>query len=238
MSHPLLNEYARLRDLVLQQPVDKMLSELSSRFPGAVTFSTSFSYEDQVITNLIDGHSITIFTLDTGRLFKSSYSTWQATNERFGLKIKAYYPDWQSLESFLSENGPDSFYQSIAQRKQCCFLRKVAPLKRALQHQSVWIAGLRAEHSSDRKKMEQLEWDKDNRIIKYHPLLHWTEEEVKQYVHRHQLPYNILHDQGYASIGCEPCTRPIKPGEDFRAGRWWWEQSDNKECGLHHLSTQ
>lgn len=237
MNHPLLHDYALLRPQLAQLPADKALSELAVRFPGAVTFSTSFSYEDQVITHLIAGEAISVFTLDTGRLFKSAYSTWQATNEHFGIRIKAYYPDSQDLEPFLATNGPDSFYQSVALRKQCCFLRKVAPLKRALQQQSVWITGLRAQHSADRESLEQWEWDEDNQVIKYHPLLHWSEEEVKEYVHRHRLPYNILHDQGYPSIGCEPCTRAIRPGEDFRAGRWWWEAGNTKECGLHHHTT-
>lgn len=241
MSQLLQQAYTLLRPQVAQQQATAVLPELVRRFPDAVTLSTSFSYEDQVITHLVAGYPVSVFTLDTGRLFRSTYATWQATNEYFGIKIKAFYPEQDALEAFLTEQGPDSFYQSPALRKQCCLLRKVLPLKRALKGQSVWITGLRAAHAAGRESLEPLEWDEDNQIIKYHPLLYWTDEEVKQYVHRHRLPYNVLHDQGYASIGCEPCTRPVRPGEDFRSGRWWWETGHSKECGLHvpdHLIIQ
>ena len=204
--------------------MDELLTELTKTFPGQVTFSTSFSYEDQVITHKILSNNlpIKIFTLDTGRLFPETYSVWRATNEKYDTHIKAYYPDSLLIEDYVSEKGPNAFYESIENRKECCHIRKVIPLKRALKDNAVWITGLRAQHSADRHDMPQIEWDESNNIIKYHPILHWTTEEVKQYINDNDIPYNILHDKGFVSIGCAPCTRAIRPGEDFRAGRWWW----------------
>jgi phosphoadenosine phosphosulfate reductase len=215
--------------------IDEVFLALSNQFPGQVTFSTSFSYEDQVITHKILSNNlpIKIFTLDTGRLFPETYSVWNSTNERYHTHIKAYYPDYSLLESFIEEKGPNSFYESVENRKDCCYIRKVDPLKRALKNNAIWITGLRAEHSADRHDMPQVEWDESNNIIKYHPILHWTTEEVKQYINENNIPYNSLHDRGFVSIGCAPCTRAIRPGEDFRAGRWWWEDNTKKECGLH-----
>jgi len=215
--------------------IDEVLIELTKEFPGQVTFSTSFSFEDQVITHKILSNQlpITIFTLDTGRLFPETYSVWSATNEKYNAHIKAYYPDHTLLENFVAAKGPNSFYESVENRKGCCYIRKVDPLKRALKNNAIWITGLRAEHSAERHDMPQIEWDESNQIIKYHPILHWTTEEVKQYISQNNIPYNPLHDRGFVSIGCAPCTRAIKPGEDFRAGRWWWENNTKKECGLH-----
>ena len=225
----------RIADQINVLSIDEVLSELSNQFPGQVTFSTSFSFEDQVITHKILSNqlAISIFTLDTGRLFPETYSVWSATNEKYNSHIKAYYPDHSLLENFVAEKGPNSFYESVENRKACCYIRKVHPLKRALKDHAVWITGLRAEHSADRHDIPQVEWDESNHIIKYHPILHWTTEEVKQYINQNNIPYNSLHDKGFVSIGCAPCTRAIKPGEDFRAGRWWWEDNTKKECGLH-----
>jgi phosphoadenosine phosphosulfate reductase len=211
------------------------LDRLVAIFPGQVTFSTSFGYEDQVITDFIakGQNNISIFTLDTGRLFPETYSTWSRTLEEYHLNIKAYYPHPALLEPFIEENGPNAFYESPELRKGCCHIRKVEPLKRALKNNAIWITGLRAEHSVARKDLAVLEWDETNQIIKYNPLLHWTTQEVINYVKEHNVPYNILHDRGFISIGCAPCTRAVRPGEDFRAGRWWWEDNSKKECGLH-----
>jgi phosphoadenosine phosphosulfate reductase len=215
--------------------IDELLLELTKTFPSKITFSTSFSYEDQVITHKILSNylPIKIFTLDTGRLFPETYSVWRSTNEKYDTHIKAYYPDSLLIEDYVSEKGPNAFYESVENRKECCHIRKVIPLKRALKDNAVWITGLRAEHSADRHNMPQVEWDESNNIIKYHPILHWTTEDVKQYISDNDIPYNILHDKGFVSIGCAPCTRAVKPGEDFRAGRWWWEDNSKKECGLH-----
>ncbi len=211
------------------------LSFLVNEFPGQITFSSSFSIEDQVIAHQILSNNIpvSIFTLDTGRLFAETYSVWSSTNEKYGAKIKAYYPDRALLENYLTDKGPNAFYDSVDNRKQCCYIRKVEPLKRALAGNAVWVTGLRAEHSPERKDLQLVEWDNGNKIIKYNPLLWWPTEELRTYISEHNVPYNILHDKGFVSIGCAPCTRAIKPGEDFRAGRWWWEEEGKKECGLH-----
>ncbi len=235
MFQTLKEQVSSIADAASVASTDELLLALANQFPGKVIFSTSFSYEDQVITHKILSTNlpIKIFTLDTGRLFPETYSVWRSTNEKYNTHIKAYYPDAISLENFVSEKGPNSFYESVENRKGCCYIRKVEPLKRALKDNSIWITGLRAEHSVDRSDMPQVEWDESNTIIKYHPILHWTTEEVKRYINENNIPYNILHDKGFVSIGCAPCTRAIKPGEDFRAGRWWWEENSKKECGLH-----
>jgi phosphoadenosine phosphosulfate reductase len=214
------------------------LAALAGAFPGQVTFSTSFGIEDQVIAHhILDAAlPVSIFTLDTGRLFAETYSVWSATNEKYDARVQAYYPDRALLESFLNEKGPNAFYASVANRKECCAIRKVEPLKRALQGQAVWVTGLRAEQSPERKDHQLVEWDEGNRIIKYNPLLHWDTGAVREYIDRYNIPYNPLHDRGFVSIGCAPCTRAIRAGEDFRAGRWWWEDNSKKECGLHAAS--
>lgn len=216
-------------------PMAEFLSLLARQFPGQVTFSTSFSFEDQVIAHEILSNAlpISVFTLDTGRLFAETYSVWSSTNAKYQSNVKAYYPNNTSLETFVQENGPNAFYESVDNRKKCCFIRKVEPLKRALKGNAIWITGLRAEHSPDRNNLATVEWDEGNQIIKYNPILHWTTEQVRKYIDDNNVPYNPLHDKGFVSIGCAPCTRAIRPGEDFRAGRWWWEDAAKKECGLH-----
>ncbi|HEX2606138.1 MAG TPA: phosphoadenylyl-sulfate reductase [Flavisolibacter sp.] len=235
MSISLQDRLLSLQNSIQRLSITEAIQILQQAFPGAVTFSTSFSYEDQVVTDHISksGVPVSLFTLDTGRLFPETYSTWSRTLETYQLPIKAYYPDQDQLQEFVAENGPNAFYTSVALRQQCCAIRKVVPLRKALQGNSVWITGLRAQHSPNRSDLTLLEWDETNRIIKYNPLLHWTTEEVLNYIKEHAIPYNVLHDRGFVSIGCAPCTRAIKEGEDFRAGRWWWEDASKKECGLH-----
>ncbi len=225
------NITARSRDLSMRS----IIRLLADEFPGQVTFSSSFSFEDQVLTHEIlqNKLSVKIFTLDTGRLFPETYSVWNSTNEKYHTRIRPYYPQNDLLENFVSVKGPNSFYESVENRKECCYIRKVEPLKRALAGNSVWITGLRGEHSAARQNLRVFEWDAGNNIIKYNPLLHWTTEDVRKYINDNDVPYNSLHDRGFVSIGCAPCTRAIRPGEDFRAGRWWWESADKKECGLH-----
>jgi phosphoadenosine phosphosulfate reductase len=215
--------------------IHEFIKLLTEQFPGQVTFSTSFSYEDQVIAHEILSNQlpVNIFTLDTGRLFAETYSVWNNTNEKYHANIAAYYPDYRLLEEFVTDKGPNAFYESVENRKQCCFIRKVEPLKRALAGNAIWITGLRAEHSPDRKDLSVIEWDETNQLIKYNPILHWNTEQVKKYIDDNNVPYNILHDRGFVSIGCAPCTRAVRAGEDFRAGRWWWEDAAKKECGLH-----
>lgn len=223
-----------------EKDIAEQLRLLVTRFPNEVVFSTSFGLEDQAITYLIVSNKlpVKVFTLDTGRIFPETYTTWSRTVEKYGLVISAYYSDAVTLQEFVSEKGPNSFYESVDNRKQCCFIRKVEPLQRALAGNKIWITGIRSEQSNNRQEMPVLEWDETNQIIKFHPLLSWTWGQVKQFVSRNDVPYNSLHDKGFVSIGCAPCTRAIKPGEDFRAGRWWWEDSSKKECGLHvHAAT-
>lgn len=212
------------------------LTWLAGQFAGRAVFSTSFGIEDQVITHLIFSHQlpIRVFTLDTGRNFPETYSTWSRTLERYQRPIQTYVPQAAALERLLAEKGPNSFYDSVENRKACCHIRKVEPLGRALQGQQLWITGIRAEQSPNRQDMAPLEWDTGHQLLKFHPLFDWTFDQVRAYVRQHNIPYNALHDKGFVSIGCAPCTRAIQPGEDFRAGRWWWEDASKKECGLHH----
>lgn len=215
--------------------IEEALFFLAQKFKGKVVFSTSFGMEDQAITHYIlkNNIPIKIFTLDTGRLFPETYSTWDKTTMTYSNVITPYYPDAHFIENYVKDNGINAFYNSPELRKECCHIRKVEPLKRALAGNEVWITGLRAEQSPNREQMPQVEWDETNKIIKFHPLLHWKTEEVKEFIHKNHIPYNPLHDKGFVSIGCQPCTRAIKEGEDFRAGRWWWEDKSKKECGLH-----
>ena len=206
-----------------------------ARFPGKVIFSSSFGLEDQVISHLIGSANlpIDVFSLDTGRLFPEVYSLMERTREKYHPNLKVYFPDAQSVEELVNSKGAFSFYESVENRKECCRIRKVEPLKRALKGYDCWITGIRAEQSDGRSEMSMVEWDEGNSILKFHPLLNWTFEEVKEFIRANHVPYNKLHDQGFVSIGCAPCTRAIKAGEDFRAGRWWWEDQSKKECGLH-----
>ncbi len=225
----------RLGDLIHGRSPEDALRIVAANYPGKVVFSTSLGYEDQVITHLICTNRIPVdlFTLDTGRLFAESYAVLESTLERYQCRIKTYYPDTGSVEALVTEKGPNSFYRSVGNRKECCFVRKVEPLKRALAGYSVWVTGIRNDQSESRTRVPALEWDEANQVIKFHPLINWTLEAVKSYVARHNIPYNVLHDRGFLSIGCAPCTRAVAPGESARAGRWWWEQNDQKECGLH-----
>lgn len=228
-------EIQEFKVLIKDQPLEKQLAILAAQFPGKVVFSTSFSEEDQLITHYIFTQHlpITVFTLDTGRLFPETYSTWSQTLEKYKQSIVPYYPIAADLEKFIEEKGPNSFYESVDNRKECCRIRKVVPLQRAVTGQKLWITGIRAEHSPNRLSMEQIEWDAVNNIIKFHPLMNWESDTVKKAINQYEIPVNPLHAKGFVSIGCAPCTRAIKSGEDFRAGRWWWEDSSKKECGLH-----
>ena len=223
--------------------LEAQLSELSAQeglaliadlFPGKVTFSTSLGQEDQVITQLIAEANlpISIFSLDTGRLFPETLDLLSRTEAKYKQNIKVYYPNTESVEKLVSEIGINGFYESVENRKSCCFVRKVEPLKRALSGNEVWVTGLRAEQSANRSGMKRIEWDEGNQILKFNPLLDWTFDGMIAYIKEKNIPYNPLHDKGFISIGCAPCTRAIAPGEDARAGRWWWEDS-KKECGLH-----
>jgi len=211
------------------------LTLLDNKYPGKVVFSTSFGWEDQVITHMIFSNNlpIKVFTLETGRLFPETYYTWNRTMEIYGKPIYAYYPQHAALEAMVNTKGPNSFYESVENRKECCGIRKIEPLKRALAGNEIWITGIRADQSADRSNLHDVEWDDANQIIKFHPIFHWGLDDVKDYIKQYNVPYNILHDRGFPSIGCAPCTRAVAEGQDFRAGRWWWEDQTKKECGLH-----
>jgi phosphoadenosine phosphosulfate reductase len=200
-----------------------------------IAFSNSFSIEDQLILDFIASEQlpIEIFTLDTGRLNPETYDVWQATIDKYKIKISAFYPDATNLEKFISEKGINAFYESKELRLSCCAIRKVEPLKRALKNKKIWISGLRREQSSARADRDFFEEDRELNLIKFYPLLEISEKEIWQQIHEKRIPFNRLYNQGYASIGCAPCTRVIKEGEDSRAGRWWFESDSKKECGLH-----
>lgn len=207
---------------------------LAAQFPGAVAFSTSFGQEDQVIADMIwrNNLPIRVFTLDTGRLFQETYDLMDLTRSRYKKNLEVYFPETAAVEKLLAEKGPNSFYDSVENRKECCNIRKVVPLNRALQGVKVWITGLRAEQSENRQHLDTIEWDEQRQLYKYNPLIHWTYDQMIGYINENSIPYNKLHDKGFISIGCAPCTRAVAPGEHPRAGRWWWELS-KKECGLH-----
>ena len=230
-----MNAIETITPLVEGKTPEEALAALVAAFPGQVVFSTSLGYEDQVISHILFSNQlpVKVFTLDTGRLFNETYSVLSSTLNRYNVPVTVMYPQTEALEKLVTEKGPFSFYESMDNRKECCHIRKVEPLKRALKGNKVWITGIRADQSENRQDMPSLEWDEANQIIKFHPILNWTLEEVKAYIRQHNIPYNSLHDKGFVSIGCAPCTRAIKEGEDFRAGRWWWEKNDKKECGLH-----
>lgn len=203
-------------------------------FPEGVVFSTSLGQEDQVITFFISKQKlpIQIFTLDTGRLHQETYSLIDKTRLRYKMPVQVYFPDTVQVEKMVSEKGLNSFYESVENRKECCRIRKVEPLTRALKNATVWITGLRAEQSENRSGLNFAEWDNHFGVIKVNPLLDWSYSQMLDYIKDEFIPYNPLHDKGFPSIGCAPCTRAVEPGEDIRAGRWWWETS-KKECGLH-----
>jgi phosphoadenosine phosphosulfate reductase len=214
--------------------IEETLAFLAKEYPNQVVFSTSFGQEDQVITDFIGQNQlpITVFTLDTGRLFQETYDVFHKTVKKYKTEIKTYFPDTFAVETLLNQKGPNSFYDSVENRKECCFIRKVAPLTKALKGNAIWITGLRAEQSENRSDLNFFEYDAHFDIIKFNPLLKWTLQEVEEYLEKNNVLQNTLHKKGFVSIGCAPCTRAILPGEDIRAGRWSWESS-HKECGLH-----
>ncbi len=214
---------------------EEIISFFLEEFDGRVAISSSMSAEDQILTHMavaVDP-SVEIFTLDTGRLFPETYDLIQRTNERYHIKIKVFFPERREIEEMVNSKGINLFYESEANRKLCCDVRKLRPLARALAPLDAWICGLRTEQSVTRILTQHVEWDAKNGLIKVNPLSEWLEKDVWKYIKEHDIPYNPLHDKGFPSIGCQPCTRAVKPGEDLRAGRWWWETPEKKECGLH-----
>lgn len=232
-----MNQLKNILDQVLNEStLDKKLKFLNDHVDQKIVFSTSFGFEDQVIAHAIFSQNldnIEVFTLDTGRVFQETYNTWNKTELKYKKKIKPYYPPTAELESFVGENGINPFYDSVDLRKKCCHIRKVIPLNRALKNVDIWITGLRAEQSNNRHEMKEIEFDTERQLFKFNPLIEFTTDDCFEYLKKNRVPYNPLHDNGYISIGCSPCTRAISEGEDFRAGRWWWEDNSKRECGLH-----
>lgn len=215
---------------------DEILRWFLFEFKGRIVLSSSLGLEDQVLTDMVVkiAPQTRVFTLDTGRLFYETYELIEKTCLRYKIKIEVFSPNHEQVESMVAEKGINLFYQSVENRKECCNIRKINSLKRAFSGSDVWICGLRRDQAVTRTQNQLIEWDDANGMIKLNPLIDWTEEQVWDYIKLNNVPYNILHDKGYPSIGCQPCTRAIFPGEDIRAGRWWWEDPESKECGLHN----
>lgn len=213
-----------------------LLDEIARDFNPA-TLANSLGAEDMVLTDLIlqGNHDIEIFSLDTGRLPPETYDLIAAVQQHYGLKLKLFYPQHDNVEAFTRGNGINGFYDSVEARKACCHARKVEPLSRALAGKKAWITGMRAEQSATRSGLPTRLFDASHGLEKFNPLAEWSEKEVWTYIRLNEVPYNTLHDKFYPSIGCAPCTRPVAIGEDVRAGRWWWENPESKECGLHLL---
>lgn len=204
-------------------------------FEKNIAFSTSMGSEDQAILHMIAGidKNTKVFTLDTGRLFSETYDLIEITSKKYGIPIRIYFPDTVQVEEMVNEKGINLFYDSIDNRKRCCHIRKIEPLKRAFSGLEAWICGLRKGQSITRNHVQMFEWDKQFGLIKINPLIDWSEEQLWEYIGQNNVPVNQLHRKGFPSIGCQPCTRAIQEGEDVRAGRWWWENPETKECGLH-----
>jgi phosphoadenosine phosphosulfate reductase len=216
----------------------EILSYFIDSYPGKIVLGSSLGAEDQVLTDMISkiNKNTRIFTLDTGRLFPETYSLIAKTQKLYGMPIEIYFPEKDRVEKMVAEKGINLFYESIENRKLCCHIRKVESVKRALKNTDIWITGIRKDQTISRFYNQYVEWDDINGLIKINPLLDWTEKQVWDYIKTNDIPYNELHDKGFPSIGCQPCTRAIKSDEDVRAGRWWWEQPEQKECGLHNHS--
>ncbi|SFE74243.1 phosphoadenylyl-sulfate reductase [Thermophagus xiamenensis] len=222
---------SRFRDKSPEDLISWFLDEYGHR----VALSSSLGAEDQVLTDMVlkIRPDARIFTLDTGRLFPETYDLIDRTNKKYNVKIEVLFPDYKRVEEMVNSKGINLFYDSIENRKLCCHIRKIEPLTRVFKTLDAWICGLRAGQAVTRQNIQLVEWDDNNGLIKVNPLAYWSESQVWDYIKANKVPYNPLHDKGYPSIGCLPCTRAIEPGEDVRAGRWWWENPESKECGLH-----
>ncbi|WP_194721119.1 phosphoadenylyl-sulfate reductase [Noviherbaspirillum malthae] len=210
------------------------LRRIADEFSPAV-FASSLAAEDMVLADLILKAKlpIGIFTLETGRLHKETLGMVDRIRETYGVEVALYKPEAAAVDAYVQQNGLNAFYDSVEMRKECCRIRKVEPLNRALAGNKAWITGQRRSQSTTRAELAVQEDDPAHGMTKFNPLADWSEEDVWNYIRSNSVPYNPLHDKGYPSIGCEPCTRAIQPGEDVRAGRWWWENPESKECGLH-----
>ena len=225
----------KLENEIKNLNAQETLIYIYEKFKDKVVIASSLGAEDQVITDMAIKVSkkFKIFTLDTGRLPQETYDLIEETNKRYKIKIRIYFPEKKEVEKIVNEHGPNLFYESIEKRKMCCQIRKVDVLKMVLKNYNVWITGLRQEQSITRQNIKKIEWDNNFNLIKINPIFDWKTEDIWDYIKKYKVPYNKLHDKNYPSIGCAPCTRAIDKGEDIRSGRWWWEQPEQKECGIH-----
>jgi len=228
-------QIAQWNDELKEKSAVGVLGFFLQHFGEKIVLSTSLGLEDQVLTEMVmrQKKDVDVFTLDTGRLFPETYDLIARTNKHFKIRMKTYFPEAAKVEEMVASHGINLFYDSVENRKMCCGIRKVAQLPRAFEGMEAWICGLRKDQSVSRFFNSLVEWDANNGLVKINPLINWSEKEVWSYIKDHGIPYNLLHDRGFPSIGCEPCTRAIEPGEDVRSGRWWWENELHKECGLH-----
>lgn len=224
-----------LRDELRGASPTEVLRWAAGRFPSKVALASSLGAEDQVLTAMIaqEHLPIPVFTLDTGRLFPETLELVARTSARYGVPIRIYFPDSADVEEMVCLHGIDLFRDSIAARKRCCEVRKVRPLRRAQADLEAWVCGLRSGQGATRELVDVVEWDETAQLVKINPLAAWTSDDVWEYVRANDVPYNSLHDKGFPSIGCAPCTRAVEPGADERSGRWWWEDEQHRECGLH-----
>ncbi|NOX89173.1 MAG: phosphoadenylyl-sulfate reductase [Calditrichaeota bacterium] len=232
-----MNKLNLYREILSEKTASEILEWAFDEFgDDKIILATAFGVESQIITDILvkSKRPFRVFTIDTGRLFQETYDVMQKSMEKYGIKYEVYAPDAGDLAKLIGEHGPNLFYESIENRKKCCEIRKVRPLEKALSSVDAWITGLRQEQSQHRRTVQLIDWDHLHGIYKLNPLANWSEKEVWDYVKENDVPYNRLVHCGFKSIGCAPCTRPVGPGEDERAGRWWWEQDGPKECGLHY----
>lgn len=229
------HEIVELQEKSAGKNAEDILRLIAGKFSGDAVFASALGAEDQVITDMLSRLNLKIpaVTLDTGRLFDETYQLLQKTEQHYGIRFRVYYPERNAVEAMVAEHGVNLFRDSVEQRKLCCRVRKIEPLKRALAGFKVWICGLRREQSITRSGVNAIDWDEANQMLKVNPLADWSESQVWEYITAHNVPYNQLHDRGYPSIGCACCTRAVRRNEDIRSGRWWWESPEQKECGLH-----
>jgi phosphoadenosine phosphosulfate reductase len=235
LTEELKEQIRQWNDELKEKSAVGVIAFFLNHFGDRIVLSTSLGLEDQVLTEMVvrQRRNTKIFTLDTGRLFPETYDLIARTNKHFGIRIRTYFPEPRKVEEMVAQNGINLFYDSVEKRKMCCRIRKVDQLPRAFEGMDAWICGLRKDQSVSRFFNQLVEWDEPNGLLKINPLIQWSEKDVRDYIGKHSIPYNLLHDRGFPSIGCEPCTRAIEPGEDVRAGRWWWENEGHRECGLH-----
>lgn len=231
--HP--DEIKKLNNELYNASAEEILKRVLALFGDKIALSSSLGAEDQVLTDMVlkINSNARIFTLDTGRLFPETYDLIDRTSKKYKTSIEVFFPNNEKVQEMVNNKGINLFYESVENRKLCCHIRKIEPLQRAFASLDAWICGLRSSQSVTRTDIGVVEWDSNNNLVKVNPLAKWSEQQVWDYIKEHKVPYNVLHDKGFPSIGCQPCTRAIMQGEDVRAGRWWWENPESKECGLH-----